>query len=117
MAAVASSFFADEFRPLASLPSAAAAYIGGNLACVKDVSDAELDGHIVAFGQQLERCMGFGERAEAARWQQAMYAAIGERDARQGAARHAAFERRLDEGVDYFGVQGELAAQKFRRPT
>jgi hypothetical protein len=79
----------------------------------KVLSEAELEAHITDLTGLMELAYMFfvqtgdgSYRAEAARLLANRDAAILARSEATQYARHAAFERRLDEGVDFFGTQG-----------
>ncbi|MGH8435104.1 MAG: hypothetical protein ACRERX_11620 [Pseudomonas sp.] len=78
-----------------------------------EMSDRELEAHIddlsllmIAAYARYERSYSRAERDEARRMLGLLNQAILSRPEAVQAARHAAFEHRLDEGVDYFAVMG-----------
>jgi hypothetical protein len=77
---------------------------------------AELEQHIndceELWWTAYERFRQYGnphDRDEALRWLHEQNEGLRERSRRVGAARHEAFERRLDEGVDYLQSEHALA--------
>jgi len=70
------------------------------------MTDAEREQHIVDCGYLLEKAMAEGNADEAQHQMALMYAAIEARSPAQQARMTAEIERRIDEGVDYFQVQG-----------
>ncbi|MES2634052.1 MAG: hypothetical protein V4669_13845 [Pseudomonadota bacterium] len=82
----------------------------------RDVALDELEQHIKDCGWHLEcayaRYEAFGSPADrdaACQWLHLQNEAIHERDLRVGGRRHAEFEQRLREGVDYFNSRHAVA--------
>jgi hypothetical protein len=93
-------------------------------ALAREMGDAELEQHIHDCGLLLERAYARfqahqlpADRDEAVEWLARQQEAILERDRRCGAERHAAFERRISEGVDFFQSDMALAMGRTGRPA
>jgi hypothetical protein len=78
-----------------------------------EMSDAEQEQHIADLGllmiaayQKYEISFNPADRREAQRFAEMHKQAILARSEAVKTARHSAFERRLDEGVDFFAVHG-----------
>ena len=94
-------------------PAAVCQPSSASVVAERRLSDAELDAHIDDCATHLMRAYARyqdsrlpADREEAVLWLELERIALLERQARHGVERHAEFERRLDEGVDYFQVQG-----------
>lgn len=76
----------------------------------------EIQAHVDTCGQlMLEAYARFqtsrdpADREEARKWMQVLHQAIRARNERVGGERHAAFEQRLSQGLDYFNSEHALA--------
>lgn len=65
--------------------------------------------HIEAAYARFQTSRDPADRAEAVRWMQLQNDAIRARNERIGGVRHAEFEQRLDDGVDFFNSRHALA--------
>lgn len=108
--------------PEATVAHASTAGCQQDLNSLCELSDAELDQHIADCGWHFEcayaRWQAHGknpsDRNAALDWLRLQNEAIATRDRIAGERRHAEFERRISEGVDYFQSAHALALGRGR---